>query len=214
MSNPPTIITVVLADGGEIGRTGLHNLLDHIPGIQVVDQVQGGHEGKQLVIRLRSQPPLLNLGMPNFSAQDFEKWVQENYPEMITLVLAEDDHDAYLAGVMESGATGYLDKSLSVGQLLSAIRRATHGGTFFPEGQVERSRREDTTAKWESLSKREREVLQKLAEGDDNKTIAAALGVTINTVEKHLSNIYRKLGMTSRAEAIHWWFEKITDFRN
>ena len=65
-----------------------------------------------------------------------------------------------------------------------------------------------------ALTPREREVLQLLAEGDDNKTIAAALGITINTVEKHLSNIYRKLGITSRAAAIHWWVEKIMDFRN
>jgi len=68
--------------------------------------------------------------------------------------------------------------------------------------------------KWESLSDREREVLQLLTEGDENKKIAKSLGITINTVEKHLDNIYKKLEATSRSEAIHWWVEKGTDFRN
>jgi len=57
-------------------------------------------------------------------------------------------------------------------------------------------------------------VLQLLTEGLENKAIAASLGISINTVEKHLANIYKNLGVTSRAEAIHWWLEKITDFRN
>jgi DNA-binding CsgD family transcriptional regulator len=87
---------------------------------------------------------------------------------------------------------------------------------LFDKEQIERARRwrEDVTAKWESLSDREREVLQLLTEGADNEALADSLGFTVNTVEKHLANIYKKLGVTSRSEAIHWWVEKITDFRN
>lgn len=117
---------------------------------------------------------------------------------------------------MEAGAAGYLDKKLRAGQLISAIRRAARGEFLYDKKQIERARRwkEDVTAKWESLSDREREVLQLLTEGRENKKIAEHLQVTLNTVEKHLANIYSKLGVNSRVEAIHWWVEKITDFRN
>ena len=77
----------------------------------------------------------------------------------------------------------------------------------------ERKNGEEVTAKWDSLSDREREVLQLLSEGHDNHSIAASLDISINTVEKHLKNIYQKLGVSSRSEAIHWWVEKGTDFR-
>lgn len=72
---------------------------------------------------------------------------------------------------------------------------------------------ENTNKKYEPLSYREREILIQLSRGDSNKTIAVSLDMSINTVEKYLSNIYKKLGVTSRTEAILWWLEKGTDFR-
>jgi DNA-binding NarL/FixJ family response regulator len=117
--------------------------------------------------------------------------------------------------MIDAGAAGYLDKKLKGNDLIAAIRRAARGEFLFDKEQMERARRwrEDATAKWESLSEREREILQLLTEGEDNKKIAGSLGISINTVEKHLKSIYKKLGVSSRSEAIHWWVEKGTDFR-
>lgn len=153
--------------------------------------------------------------MPNLSPAELEEWVRKNYPETITLVLTSHDRDAYLASMMDAGIVGYLDKKLRAGQLISAIRRAARGEILFDKEQIERARRwrEDVIAKWESLSEREREVLHLLTEGQDNHAIAASLEISINTVEKHLKNLYNKLEVTSRTEAVHWWVEKGTDFR-
>lgn len=153
--------------------------------------------------------------MPNLSPAELEKWVRENYPETITLVLTAHDRDAYLADMMEAGAAGYLDKKLKANNLLTAIRRAARGEFLYDKEQKERAHRwrEDVSRKWESLSHREREMLQLLTEGKDNRSIALSSRISINTVEKHLKNIYSKLGVTSRSEAIHWWVEKGTDFR-
>jgi DNA-binding NarL/FixJ family response regulator len=114
--------------------------------------------------------------------------------------------------MMEAGVAGYLDKRLNAGRLISCIRRAVRGETLFDQEQVERARRwkEEVSRKWENLSSREREVLEMLSEGVENKIIAAALSITINTVEKHLEKIYKKLEVTSRAAAICWWVEKNT----
>lgn len=216
MTNPRNTITVLIADDHEMTRRGIRDFIEQAPDIQVVGEARDGDEIKRLVAEFHPQILLLDLIMPNLSPAELEKWVRENHPETITLVLTAHDRDAYLAGMMEAGAAGYLDKKLRAGQLISAIRRAARGESIFTKEQFERVRcwREEITRKWESLSKRERQVLQLLTEGMQNKDIAEFLSITVNTVEKHLANIYKKLGVTSRSEAVHWWDENITDFRN
>lgn len=216
MTDPQKRITVLIADDHEMTRKGIRDFLEQAPDMQIVGEAQDRDEIKQLVGKLHPQLLLLDFIMPRLNPTALEKWVRENYPETITLVLSAHDRDAYLAGMMEAGAVGYLDKKLRAGQLISAIRRAARGETIFTKEQFERVRRwrEGVAEKWESLSKRERHVLQLLTEGMENKEIAESLNITINTVEKHLSSIYRKLGVTTRTEAVHWWDEKTTDFRN
>ncbi len=205
-------ITVLIADDHEVTRRGIRAFLEQTPDLQVVGEAEDGGGIMQLVASLRPQILLLDLIMPNLSPADLEKWVRANYPETITLVLTSHDRDAYLSNMLDAGVAGYLDKKLRAGQLIAAIRRAACGEFIFEKGQLERARhwREDVSVKWERLSERERQVLHLLTEGGENKTIAATLGITVKTVEKHLENIYRKLVVTSRAEAIHWWVEKNT----
>lgn len=211
-AGPQKIITVLLADDHEMTRKGIRNFLEQAQDIRVVGEAQDGDEIRRLVADLRPQILLLDLIMPDLSPAELEKWVRTNYPETITLVLTSHDRDTYLSSMMEAGAAGYLDKKLRAAGLISAIRRAARGEILFDKKQLERARRwrEAVSQKWESLSDREREVLQMLTEGVENKAIAASLGIAVNTVEKHLENIYKKLGVASRTEAIHWWVEKNT----
>jgi DNA-binding NarL/FixJ family response regulator len=206
------VISVLIADDHEVTRQGIRHFLDQTPDINVVGEAQDGDEIKPLVAALRPQILLLDLLMPNHSPAELEKWVRTNYPEIITLVLTAHDRDAYLSSMIDAGVAGYLDKKLRAGQLVSAIRRAAGGIILLDKGQLERARRwrEHVNSKWDSLSGREREVLQRLTEGAKNKRIAESLGISVKTVQKHLENIYQKLGVTSRAEAIHWWIEKNT----
>lgn len=205
-------ITVLIADDHEMTRKGIHTFLEQAPDIKVLGEAHDGEETKQMVTDLRPRILLLDLIMPKLAPAELERWVRTNYPETITLVLTAHDRDAYLSNMMEAGVAGYLDKKLRAGQLISAIRRAARGEFLFDKKQLERAHRwrEAISQKWESLSDRQREVLQMLTEGADNKAIASSLGIKVNTVEKHLENIYRKLGITSRAEAICWWVEKST----
>jgi len=212
MSTLQKKITVVIADDHEMTRKGIRNFLDQAPDIQVVGEAADGAEIKRLVEHLHPRILLLDLVMPNLSPAELEKWIRTHYPQTITLVLTAHDRDAYLSGMMEAGVAGYLDKKLRAGQLIAAIRRAARGEFLFDKKQLERARRwrEEVSKKWESLSDREREVLKMLTEGAENKAISASLGITVTTVEKHLENIYRKLEVKSRTEAIHWWVERAT----
>lgn len=207
-------IRVLIADDHEVTRQGVRHFLEQADDIEVVGEAQNGHEIRQFVAELRPQILLLDLIMPDSSPVELEKWVRTNFPEVITLVLTSHDRDAYLSNMMDAGVAGYLDKKLRAGQLIAAIRRAAHGEFIFDKEQLERARRwrEDVSKKWESLSFREREVLQMLTEGAENKTISNALEISVNTVEKHLQNIYKKLDVKSRTEAAHWWVEKNTQF--
>lgn len=205
MADPRKRITVLIADDHEMTRKGIRDFLEQAPDMQIVGEAQDGDEIKRLIAELHPQLLLLDYIMPKLSPSELERWVRENHPETITLVLTAHDRDAYLVGMIEAGAVGYLDKKLKAGELIASIRRAVRGEILFTKEQFERANRwrEDVTTKWESLSDREREVLQLLTEGHENKAIAESLNITINTVEKHLANIYDKLGVTSRTEAVH-----------
>ncbi len=207
-------ITVLIADDYEVTRQGIRHILEQVPEIEIVGEAEDGEQLFDLVARLHPQIILLDLVMPNHSPVEFEKWVRTHHPEVITLVLTGHDRDVYLSGMMEAGAAGYLDKKLRAGELIQAIRRAVAGETVYSREQILRARRwrEETSQKWESLSGREKQVLQLLTEGKGNQTIAEVLGLKINTVEKHLDHIYKKLGVSSRTEAAHWWVENNTQF--
>jgi DNA-binding NarL/FixJ family response regulator len=116
--------------------------------------------------------------------------------------------------MLDAGAAGYFSKDETAERLIRAIRRAVDGTILFSDEQISRAQRwrEGAKQKWESLTEREHQVLRALAEGKDNKNIAQNLDVTQKTIEKHLSSIYVKLGVTTRTEAALWQTENGRDF--
>lgn len=210
-AQPPKKISVLVVDDHPPLRAGVRAMLEKTPDIYVVGEVGSGEEAEKLLDELRPNIILLDLKMPGFSPSAFEKRAREKYPETITLVLTAHDRDAYLAGMMDAGAVGYLDKEAREEQLIEAIRRAASGESLFDEKQKMRARkwREEVEKKWNSLSEREKQVLRLLAEGVSNKDIASKLSITIKTLDKHLERIYQKLGVDSRAKAVLWGIFRI-----
>jgi DNA-binding NarL/FixJ family response regulator len=210
----PNKITILLADDQPMARAGIRALLEQAQDLEIVGEAQEGGQIKRLVAELRPQVLLLDLMMPDLSPAELERWVRENHPETVTLVLTSHDRDATLAGMLEAGAAGYFSKDETAERLIQAIRRAVDGSILFSDEQISRAQRwrEGAKQKWESLSEREHQVLQALAEGKDNKTIAKALDVSQKTIEKHLSRIYAKLDVTTRTEAALWQTENGRDF--
>jgi DNA-binding NarL/FixJ family response regulator len=203
--NPETI-TVLLADDHPLARKGMQHILANAANISIVGEAQDGKEIRELVAKLCPKILLLDLKMPGTSPFEIEKWVRENHPETITLVLTAHDRDCYLAGMMDAGVAGYLHKTEKADCLIAAIRRAAQGEEIFTAEQINRARkwRLEAGEKWEKLTKREREILLLVAQGQSNQTIAKKLGITLKTVAYHVSAILNRLDTKSRNEAVAW----------
>ena len=141
MTNKPRQpISLLLADDDPIVRAGIRAVLTKATDIRIVGEAKNGLEAQEMVGKLRPKILLLDLKMPGLSPAELEKWVREHYPETITLVLTSHDRDAYLAGMMEAGAAGYMSKGDSAAQLIGAIRRAAQGEILFDVEQFARAR--------------------------------------------------------------------------
>lgn len=209
----PNRISVLIIDDHPPTRAGIRAMIEKTPDMYVIGEIENSEEAQRLLAELRPKIVLLDLVMPGFSPAGFERWARENYPATITLVLTAHDRDAYLASMIDAGAAGYLDKKLRGEQLIDAIRRAAGGIVFFSDEQIARARKweADVTKKWKSLSNREREILQHIAAGENNRKIAESLSITLKTVEFHMTNILRKLDMNSRDEVIVWMLKHRPD---
>jgi DNA-binding NarL/FixJ family response regulator len=209
----PASIRVLLVDDHEVIRKGIRAILESAPDFDVVGEAPEGGSALKMVADLQPDVLLLDLKMPGLPSYQVEKWVRQHYPRVVTLILTAHDRDFYLAGMMAAGASGYLSKSERAEKLIEAIRRAVRGEVLFTDEQYQRVRHWNQQAgrKWKNLTNRERQTLELLVQGMDNALIAEHLDVTERTAAYHVSNIIRKLGVTSRQEAISWTIKHIPD---
>jgi len=206
-------ITVLLADDHPLARAGIRTLLAQAEDMEIVGEAKDGFEVQGLVTKLRPQVLLLDLKMPGPRSFEIEKWVRENYPETITLVLTAYDRDSYLAVMMDAGVAGYLSKEESEDRLIAAIRRAVRGEILFDKAQYARADqwRENIGEKLKKLTDREHEVLKLLAKGMDSQAISTTLGIRPKTVSFHITNLLSKLQLKSRQEATIWALKHLSD---
>lgn len=206
-------ITIIIADDDPLARAGIRTVLSRVEDFEVVGEAQDGFEVQELVPKLLPKILLLDYQMPGPGAYKLEKWIRENYPETTVLVLTAHDRDAYLSETIDSGMAGFLLKNEKAERLIQSIRDVANGTPLFTEEQIERAQKwkQDVETRWESLSAREQEVLRHLASGEDNKTIAKSLAISIKTVEFHITNVLKKLDVTSRNEAIVWMLKHQPD---
>ncbi|NBD34577.1 MAG: response regulator [Chloroflexi bacterium] len=199
-------IHVVIADDHPVTRAGISTILAAAPDIDVIGAAKDGREAQELVKALQPDILLLDLVMPGPRPADIERWVRHNHPETITLILTAHDRDYYLAETVKAGAAGFLTKEKAPQQLIAAIRRAAQGDVLWTPDQLARIQAwdKDVKARWQRLTKRERETLVWMAEGKTTAHIAEALVITENTVRTHVGNLLGKLKLASREAAIAW----------
>jgi len=201
-------ITVLLAEDHMIVREGLRALLDAESDIEVVGEAQTGRQAVQLTKRLRPGVVVMDIAMPLLNGLEATRRILKAVPATRVLILSAHGDDEYIRQVVMLGAAGYLIKQTSADFLSRAIREVQKGNTFFspsiahrvhslclgsPDGCGVLKKKKAT------LSSRELEVLQLIAEGKANKQIAAELGISIKTVEKHRQHLMSKLDLHDTA---------------
>lgn len=206
-------ITILIADDEPLARAGIRTVLSPVEDFEVVGEAQDGFEVQELVPKILPKILLLDYQMPGPGAYNLEKWIRENYPETTALVLTAHDRDAYLSETIDSGMAGFLLKNEKAERLIQSIRDVANGTPLFTEEQIERAQKwkKDVGTRWESLSSREREVFRHLTSGEDNKKLAKSLAISIKTVEFHITNILKKLDVTSREEVVVWMLKHQPD---
>ena len=212
-------ITVLLAEDHPIVRHGVRALLELEEDIQVVGEAENGRQAVELTASLAPAVVVMDIAMPLLNGLEATQHIVRASPAVRVLILSAYSDDAFVHKVLAHGAAGYLIKQTATSILPAAIRRVHSGKPFLSPGISERLFHHQKQArargdlepklKHPSLTTREREVLQLIAEGRTNKDIADTLCLSIKTVEKHRQSLMQKLnihdiaGLTRHAIATH-----------
>jgi DNA-binding NarL/FixJ family response regulator len=201
-------ITVLLAEDHEIVREGFRCLLKHERDIEVVGEAETGREAVQLTRQLHPAVVVMDIAMPLLNGLEATRQIRKECPGTRVLILSAHSDDAYIEQVAALGAAGFLLKQTSSHVLAAAIREIQKGNTFFSplvsKRLQDRSRNVSDRGKPSKtasnrLSSREVEVLQLIAEGKANKQVAAELGVSFKTIDKHRQHLMAKLNIHDTA---------------
>lgn len=201
---------VIIADDHVLVRQGTRSLLETEPDIEVVGEASDGEEAVELVARHRPDIALMDIAMPKVNGIEATRRIKTDYPATAVLILTAYDNDQYILALLDAGAAGYLLKNVGKSDLIHAIRAVRAGEAVlhpaiarkvFARYATSGPKPGEPTAS-EDLSEREMEVLRLAARSMSNPEIAKELHLSRRTVQAHLANVFRKMDVGSRTEAV------------
>ena len=203
-------LRILLADDHTLVRQGLRRVLEERPEWEVVAEAGDGREAIRQAEALKPDICIIDIAMPLLNGIEATRQIVKRSPSTRVLVLSMYSDEAYVSQILKTGTTGYLLKDSADVDLVRAVNEVSQGKTFFSPAVARLMLDDDTgqpadkgiTDRYESLSDREREVFQLIAEGKANKEIAATLSISPNTVETHRARLMEKLDVHSTAEIV------------
>jgi DNA-binding NarL/FixJ family response regulator len=203
-------LRILLADDHTVVRQGLRRVLEDRPDWEVVAEAGDGREAVRQAEELEPDVAILDITMPLLNGVEATRQIVRRSPSTRVLVLTMHSDEAYVNQILQAGATGYLLKVSADVDLVQAVSAVSQGKSFFSpaiarmmlDDYVRQLADKGITDRYESLSEREREVFQLIAERKANKEIAAILSISPSTVETHRARIMEKLDLHSAAEIV------------
>ena len=207
---------IVIAEDHTILREGLRALLSLDPSYEIIGEAEDGRDAIRCVEKLMPDLLLIDLSMPRMNGMEAIRDIKKRHPEIKIIALTVHKTEEYILATLEAGADGYVLKDATHNELMIAINSVLSGKPYLSpgvsekviEGYLEGRRTLKPSSAWDTLSQREREVLKLIAEGYKNKEIADDLCISIKTVEKHRSNLMKKLGLHNAAALTAFAIEK------
>lgn len=201
---------VLIADDHALLRESMRNLLDRQDDMEVVGEACDGEEAVRLSAQLKPDIAVMDIVMPKLNGIEASKEIKKVSPSTAILILTAYDDPQYVMGLLEAGAAGYLLKSARGRDVVAAIRAVREGESVLHPSIIAMLLKRaigtptlgSKVRSKENLSEREIEVLRLAATGMSNKEIAEKLSVTVRTVKAHVSNVFAKMDVASRTEAI------------
>jgi DNA-binding NarL/FixJ family response regulator len=198
-------VRILIADDHPLVRSGLRRVIEQEPGFSVVAEAADGAEAVELALAEEVDLAILDVAMPRLTGLQAAEELSQRRPETAILMLSMYDNQQYMLAAARAGASGYLLKSVADEQVVVACQAALRGERLLVPTSAD-SRVSDQLAgdssgivdQYELLTRREREVLKLVAEGQSSKEIAATLVVSLKTIDRHRANIIKKLGIRDR----------------
>lgn len=211
LADPPTPVTVLIADDHGLVRAGVAALLAGEPDLQIVGEATNGLDALRLAERLHPNVLLLGLMLPSLNGMEVLRQLPARAPGVRVVVLSAYDDPAHISEAIRNGALGYVCKDSSLHVIVQAVREAAAGRRFFAPPLLERSLAsyeaeagDAAPDPYETLTTREREVLHLTAEGRTSAEIGRALFISRRTVEGHRASLKRKLGLATQKDIIRY----------
>jgi DNA-binding NarL/FixJ family response regulator len=198
-------LKVLIADDHPLMIAGVRRALERSEDIEIAGEAHSGPELMRLVERRRPQIVLTDLRMPGTNGADCIEQIRSTWPEVRVVVLSACDDRPAIEAALNAGASAYVVKSISSTDIAAVIRQAASGSVFHATSvPAPRPQDEDEESLLPDLTERERAILEAVAAGKTTAVISRELWVSEHTVKFHLTNIYRKLGVTNRAGAVRY----------
>lgn len=204
-------ISILLADDHQVVRLGLRTLLEAEPDFKVVGEAKDGLEAKTLVERLKPDVLLVDMMMPGLNGLEVIRQAATLAPNTRALVLSMQANEAYVLEALKHGAAGYILKQSDLTDVVRAVRDVMAGLSYLSPQLSQRAietYRDKASAvtndQYDTLTAREREVLQLAAEGHTSAVIAERLIISQRTVEMHRANLMRKLGLRTQTDLVRY----------
>jgi len=206
------MVRILLADDHEMVSRGLRDQLNKQPGWEVCGEAADGREAVKLALSLKPDVVVMDLSMPELNGLEATRQIRRDLPKTEVLIFTMHETEPLIREVLSAGARGYVLKSDAGRQVVSAVEALAHHKPFFTsrvssallDAFLKSATKPDEGSSFSTLSSREREIVQMLAEGKSNKEIANLLCISVKTVETHRATIMRKLDINSIVELVHY----------
>lgn len=202
-----TALKVLIADDHPLMLQGIRRALEASENIEIVGEARSGEEVLALVERRKPDLVLLDLHMPGLGGLNCVTELKRSCPDVKTVVISASDDRASIDSALLAGANAYILKSVSPMDIPSVLRQAALGAVYHAPSTVAPRHGEQQAASGPELTPRETTILMAVADGLTTKAISQDLWLSEHTVKFHLTNIYRKLGVSNRSAAVRYAFE-------